>query len=245
MPAAALIGGGISAGGNIIGSLLGSNAQSKAADKSNNLLRELFAQAKGATQPFINAGTDSIGKLQDWINPNSNNNILSHLMRLVTPGADQSAELEQTPGYQFAEGQGTRAVNNQLAARGLGGSPGAVAKGAGSFVTGLAGNTWKDVVDKLTQTFAAGGGALQNLVNTGAGAASSLFGGSSNFGNALSSVTTGLGNAQAAAATGIGNAVGGFGGNITTAGYLQKLLGQNGGGGGGLYSDNHVPEGTT
>lgn len=51
------------------------------------------------------------------------------------------AELEATPGYQFAKSQGLQATQNSAAARGLGVS-GAALKGAATFATGLADNTY-------------------------------------------------------------------------------------------------------
>ena len=51
------------------------------------------------------------------------------------------AELEATPGYKFARDQGLQAVQNSAAARGLGVS-GAALKGAASYATGLADQTY-------------------------------------------------------------------------------------------------------
>ena len=59
------------------------------------------------------------------------------------PGGMSQAELEQTPGYQFTRDQGLQAVQNSAAARGLGVS-GAALKGAATYATGLADQTYKD-----------------------------------------------------------------------------------------------------
>jgi hypothetical protein len=144
-----------------------------------------------------------------------------------------SAVLEQTPGYQFSQKQGQKAVTNALAARGLGGSAGAVAKGVANYTQGLAGNTWDSVVRNLLSTFGAGTNALQGLVNTGVTAGSSLAGVGTNTANSISGALTGAGNAQAAGYNAIGGAVGGFGNSLTSAALINQLT--NGGGGGSIY----------
>ena len=170
--AAAIIGSSVvGAGASIWGANKAADAQGKAADKSIAAQKEMYESNKNLLSPFINAGQGGIGQLQDWLSTTggtSGGNPLSALLKLVTPGADQSATLSQTPGFQFAEKQGTRAALNALAARGLGGSPGAIAKNVGNYVTGLAGNTWDSVVKNLLSTFQTGGNALQNLAVQGA-----------------------------------------------------------------------------
>jgi hypothetical protein len=249
--------GALGAGATIFGASKAADAQTQAAQASIANQQQMYAQNRGELQPFISAGQGGIQNLQDWLNPNGNNtfsqlqnwvnpsggaggnNPLSQLMRLTTPGADMSAALAQTPGYQFALGQGLRASNNQLAARGLGGSGGAVAKGADQFATGLAGNTWQSVVQALQNTFnsgttalqgtfGTGAGALQNLVNSGVTAGSSLAGVGTNTANAISGSQIGAGSAQAAGYNAIGT---GISQNAYPSGIaLAQLLGGNQGG---------------
>ena len=233
--AAAVIGGAaLSAGAGIWGANKAADAQSAAADKSIANQQQMYASNKNTLSPFINAGAGGVSQLQDWLSTSggsSGSNPLSALLKLVTPGADQSATLAQTPGYQFSAGQGTRAALNALAARGLGGSPGAIAKGVSNYNQGLAGTTFQDAVRNLLSTFQTGGNAFQNLVNTGAGAAGNLAGVGSGTANQISGAITGAGNAQAAGANATGAAIGGFGGSATTAALLQQLRGGNGDGG--------------
>lgn len=232
--AAAVLGAGaLSAGASIWGANKASNAQSAAADKSIANQQQVYASNKNMLEPFINAGQGGISQLQNWLSTSGGNNPLSSLLKLVTPGADMSATLEQTPGFQFSKNQGTRAALNALAARGLGGSPGAIAKGVGSYVSGLAGNTWDSVVKNLLSTFQSGGNALQGLVNTGVNAGGALAGVGSHTADSISGAMTGAGNAQAAGYNAMGSALGGFGNSLTTASLLQSLT--NGGGGGGIY----------
>lgn len=233
MVAASILGAGaLSAGASIWGSSKAADAQTAAAQASIANQKDMYNQNKGVLQPFINAGQGGISGLQDWLSTNggaSGNNALSTLLKLVTPGADQSATLAQTPGYQFSQGQGTRAAMNALAARGLGGSPGAVAKGVSTFNSGLASTTFNDAVKNLLSTFQTGGNALQGLVNTGVTAGSSLAGVGTNTANSISGALTGEGNAQAAGYNAAGSAISGFGNSAATAALINSLT-KNGGG---------------
>lgn len=239
--AAAVLGAGaLTASASAWGANKAAGAQTDAANAAIANQKGMFDTTKNMLSPFVNAGAGGIDQLKDWLSTSggtNGGNPLSALLKLVMPGADQSATLQQTPGYQFAEGQSTRGALNALAARGLGGSPGAIAKGVGGYVSGLASNTWDSVVKNLLSTFGAGGNALQGLVNTGVNAGGALAGVGTNTANSITGSLTGAGNAQAAAANATGAAVGGLGNSTTTAALLQQL-GLGGGGGGGIYGGN-------
>lgn len=226
--AAAVIGAGaLGAGASIYGANRAAGAQTEATQAATRAQLGMFNTAKGALDPFINAGAGGIDALKAWLDDQSGSSPLNALKRLTTPGADMSTALSETPGFKFTEDRGLRAVNNALAARGLGGSGGAVAKGAGEYTTGLASNTWQSVVNALQNMFTSGAGAKQNFVNTGAGAAGTLTGAATGVGGQIGSNLIGAGNAQAGAATATGNAIGNFGNSVSTAALLQKLLGNN------------------
>jgi hypothetical protein len=234
--AAAVIGGSaLSAGASIWGSSKAADAQTQAAQQSIAAQKEMYGQNKNLLQPFITAGQQGLPNLQNWVDPTNGSNPLSQLIKLTTPGADMSATLEQTPGYQFSQKQGTRAALNALAARGLGGSPGAIAKGVSNYNSGLASTTWDSVVKNLLSTFGMGTNALQGLVNTGVQSGSALAGVGTNTANQISGALTGAGNAQAAGYNAMGSAAGGFGNSLGTAAMLQQLTG--GGGGGSIYGN--------
>lgn len=242
MPAVAIIGSSlVGAGASIFGASKAADAQTQAAQAAIANQQKMYGLNQGQLQPFINAGAGQIGNQQALLDPNNAGGPLAALMKLTNPGADMSAELAQTPGYQFSLGQGLRASNNQLAARGLGGSGGAVAKGATNFAEGLAGNTWQSVVAALQNQFQSQAGAGQNLINSGQGAASALAGVGTNTANQISGSLTGQGNAQAAAANAIGAGVGNVAGQVPSALLLQQLLAKSGGGGGssgGIYNNS-------
>lgn len=236
--AAAVLGAGaLGAGASIWGANKAAGAQTDAATAAITNQKSMFDTTKNMLSPFVNAGAGGIDQLKDWLSSSggtTGGNPLSALLKLVMPGADQSATLQQTPGYQFAQGQGTRSALNALAARGLGGSPGAIAKGVSTFNSGLASQTWDNVVKNLLSTFQTGGNALQGLVNTGVNAGGALAGVGTNTANSITGSLTGAGNAQAAGANATGAAVGGLGNSLTTAALLQQL-GLGGGSGGGIY----------
>lgn len=240
MPAVAIIGSSlVGAGASIFGANKAAGAQTQAAQAAIANQQKMYGLNQGQLQPFIDAGAGQIGNQRALLDPNNAGGPLSALMKLTNPGADMSAELAQTPGYQFSLSQGLRASNNQLAARGLGGSGGAVAKGATNFAEGLAGNTWQSVVAALQNQFTSQAGAGQNLINTGSGAASALAGVGANTANQVSGSLTGAGNAQAAAANAIGTGVGGVAGQVPMAYLLQQLTGKNNqvNGGTSIYPD--------
>lgn len=230
---AAIIGAGaLGAGASIWGANRAADAQTSAANSAIAAQQGMFSTAKQGIQPFVDAGQGTIAQLKAWLDPNNASGPLSSLQRLTTPGPDQSAALEQTPGFQFANQYGQKAVRNSLAARGLAGPGGALARGGADYAENLAGGTWQNVVGALQNLFSSGGNALQNLVNTGASSASSLGNQAVQVGQGIGNNLVGIGNAQAGAATATAGALGGFGNSLTTAALLSKLTG---GGNGGLY----------
>lgn len=240
--AVAILGAGaLGAGASIFGASRAADAQTSAANASIANQRQMYGQNQAQLQPFINAGAGQIGSQQALLDPNNAGGPLAALMKLTNPGADMSAELAQTPGYQFSLSQGLRASNNQLAARGLGGSGGAVAKGAANFAEGLAGSTWQSVVQALQNQFTSQAGAGQNLINSGQGAASALAGVGSGTANAISGALGYQGNAQAGGANATGNAIASNTpmSAVALTQLLQKIQGNNSGGSsGGIYNNS-------
>jgi hypothetical protein len=198
MSAAILGAGAIGAGSSIFGGMMGQQGAKNAVSAEQGM----FNTAASYAAPFISAGKSA----------------LSPLMKLITPGADQSATLAQTPGYQFALSQGEKGVTNQATMGGLGGN---VLRAGAGFATGLAQNTWQSVVQ-----------ALQNTASMGAGAASSLAGNATSMGGTIGSTMMGGTN------LGVGGLLGAAGSassglqNLGTLGFLSKYLNPQGSGGG-------------
>lgn len=241
--AAAVVGAGVvGAGASIYGANKASDAQSDAANKAIAAQQAQFAQSKDALQPFIDFGKSGSRNALAFSDITDKNSVLSKLLALTggtgAPG-DMNAALEATPGFQFAKDQGMKAVTSGLAARGLAGPGGALAKGGANFAEGLASTTWQQVVNALQNAYSSGSGTLQNIVNTGAGAAGSLAGNSTAVGQGISNSLIGAGNAQAGAAGATANAIGSGANSVSSALLLKQLLGNSGSGGGvansGLY----------
>lgn len=150
MPVAATIGAVGSLGAAGIGAFGASSAAKTAAKTEGNALdlqKSMFNTAQQNLSPFVNAGTGTLDTLKS----------------LITPGANMTDVLSKIPGFTFASDWGTRSATNALAARGLGGSVGPVARGVSDYNQGLAGNMWQSVVN-----------ALQGFTNTGEAAAAGV-----------------------------------------------------------------------
>lgn len=207
------IGAAIGAAG-IGGALITSNASQKASQQQAQAQQaalaqqqQMFGVAQKNLSPFIQSGTS----------------VLPTLQGLITPGANQSALLEQTPGFQFASQYGTKAATNALAAKGQGMSSGPLATAISQFNNGLAQNTWQNTVNNL-----------QSFANLGGNAAGNLAGGAISSGNSQAQTIGNIGNAQASGTLGSANALAGGLGSVGNAALVSQLL--SGGGGGGLYA---------
>lgn len=182
----------LGAGGSIFGGL----TQAGAAKGATAAEMSMFQQAKDLASPFIKFGKGA----------------LSPLSKLITPGADQTKTLEQTPGYQFAFNQGEKGVTNQATMGGLGGN---VMRAGGQFAAGLAQNTWGDVVSKL-----------MDAARIGSSSASNVGGMATTVGGQIGSNIMGGANALAGGAMGAAGALGGGLQNLGMLSWLQKYMGK-------------------
>lgn len=184
-------------------------------DQATNLLGSRYEAIKDVMDPYSEAGQRALAELE------------GRLPYLTSPITMDQATLEQTPGYQFTQRQGLKAVQNSAAARGLGVS-GAAQKGAAEFATGLANKTYQDqfalentnrnnAFNRLMALVTGGadaafkGGALgSDLTKSQAGvysdAGKAIAGIQSNIGTGLGSVYGSVGTGQANAYNTIGTA---------------------------------------
>ena len=206
--AAAILGAGVlGAGASIFGGIAQSNAASKAIAAQQNM----FNIAQGEQQPYIQAGQNALPTLQG----------------LITPGANQTALLEQTPGFQFANTMAQQGVSNQGTVTGLGGNT--LLAGANAAQQLALGSAWQPTVN-----------ALQGLVSTGGQVAGNVGNQAIQTGSNVGQNLVGIGNAQAGAATSVGA---NLGNSLTSAALFSKLLNNsnmygnsgNAGGTGGLF----------
>lgn len=227
---AAVAAGAVAAAG--IGAMATSGAADTAAnaqmDASNNSIaaqERQQAQTRADLLPYNKAGWGATNALTDLTGTGTGEDPLKSYFSPITM---DEATLEQTPGYQFNLTQGLKATQNSAAARGLGVS-GAALKGAASYATGLADNTYQNQFNNATTNQTNMFNRLMGISTLGENAAAQTGANgtqiAANIGNSL----TGIGNAQAAAAMASGNAISSGASNaasgISNAYYLNSLIG--------------------
>jgi len=215
--ATAIVGSAIlGAGATIYASGEAADAQTEANQRGIDAQQRMYNQTRSDLTPYRVAGEDSLKDLN------------ARMPELTAPIELTQEWLESTPGYKFTRDQGLKSVQNSAAARGLGVS-GAALKGAASFATGLADNTYKTQFDVARANKTDAYSRLKGLVDTGQSAAAQTGNIGAGTANAISNLSTGQGNAQAAN----WNAVGGAIGNVanTVGGYAayKGLYGSNSG----------------
>lgn len=215
----------------MVGAGSAAGKQTAAADRASGVSREMFDKgydfSKGVYDTtrndladYRNVGSEAMQALR-WgtgvagVGTDSGGNPFES--PLLKPFSMSQADLENTPGYQFAKTQGLKGVGNAAAARGLGTS-GAALKGAATFATGLADTTYGNQFDRyragvtdqfnrlmtmagLGQTAAAAGAGV------GASTAGSIMTGAVGTGGNIGNNLVGAGNAQGAAAMAPVNAI--------------------------------------
>lgn len=182
-------------------SIISSNAAGNAADTQADATRQaaqnqadMFNITQNNLSPYMQTGRLANTAIQNATGLNTENPLMSSLL---APVSMNEAQLQQTPGYQFNLQQGLKAVQNSAAARGLGVS-GAAAKGAATYATGLADNTYQNqfanAVTNQTNQF----NRLNTLSSGGQNAAAGLGGIGQQTAANIASTTVGGANAAAA-----------------------------------------------
>ena len=105
-----------------------------------NALTGLTTQAATPDQEYVDPSQYDTSGTANNVSGTANN--ISAAPYATTTNLSE-AQLEQTPGYQFTLQQGLESTQNSAAARGLGVS-GAALKGAATYATGLADNTYQN-----------------------------------------------------------------------------------------------------
>lgn len=159
--------------GTVASSAIGSSAaksasqtQANAANQAAQIQEQMYQQTASNLAPYNTTGQAAAAKLAGMPG-------YTPPAPYSAPGAYQPgtfsfqptmAQLEATPGYQFAKTQGLESVQNGYAARGLGTS-GAALKGAANFATGLADNTYQNQFSNALNIYGANTTAGQNAYN--------------------------------------------------------------------------------
>lgn len=222
----------IGAGASIYASGEAADAQRDAANAGIDAQRQMYNQTRSDLTPYRVAGTDALTDL---------NSRLPYL----TSDIDVTKSLQDpnsTPAkaYDFTRTQGLKATQNAAAARGLGVS-GAALKGAATYATGLADNTYKSLFDMENVNRTNAYSRLKGLVDTGQSAAAQTAAVGAGTANQISSLSVGAGNAAAAAANAQGGAISNLANNIGGYAAYKGLYG--GGNNGGWQEPTGAPLG--
>jgi hypothetical protein len=142
-------------GSSLLSGIFGKSAAGQAASAQRQaaaLQQQMYQTTRGDLSPFVQAGRGALPQLS-----------------ALTSGdpAIMQASLAGTPGYQFMLGQGLKAQQAGAAARGLGVS-GASLKGAASYATGLADQTFENRFQDALKTAQMGASAAGNTGQIGA-----------------------------------------------------------------------------
>jgi len=126
-------------------SIFGASKAAGAAKDAAALQEKQYQTTRGDLQPYNQAGQSVLGDLSGLArsDPYGGGPNYLAMAQQNLPGTMTQAQLEATPGYQFALSQGLQTTQNAAAARGLGVS-GASLKGAAKFATGLADSTYQN-----------------------------------------------------------------------------------------------------
>jgi len=118
--------------------------QALAAGQAQQNYAQYFNQAKAALNPYVQAGQTSMNTLQSYLTGNAAKTagIGGGGDTLMSTFQPTQAQLESTPGYQWAKTQALGSMANSGAAKGLGTS-GNLVQQIGTTATGLASQTFQ------------------------------------------------------------------------------------------------------
>ena len=173
-----LLGAGIGVAGSLLGGLFGNSAaraQRRAAEQNARLIAQRYGETRGDFQPYMSAGTDSLGRLQSVNN------------------GDYTGFYD-SPDYQGALSQGLEGVDRQAAARGLLGSGGTDADRIG-FASNLATQNLNNYRGSLMGIAGMGANMTSNLGGIGAQYTGMQTGANTQAGEARASGYNAWGNA--------------------------------------------------
>ncbi|HUY04994.1 MAG TPA: hypothetical protein VMV33_17080 [Rhodocyclaceae bacterium] len=219
----------ISAGGNILGGILGGNSADKAAQQAAakrqeavDFSKQVYGETQGNLQPYIGTGQDALSSLAGFYGlPGGNAGGASAAYDAYT----------QTQPYQFQYGQGLLAANRGLAASGLTGS-GAQAKGLTQYGQGYASTNFDSYLSRLGTLAGLGQSSAMGLGQIGTNTSGQVGGFLTGVGDAQAAGTVGSNKSLTGALSGVGGAIGDTLSNKGVQGFLSGLSGSSFGFGG-------------
>jgi hypothetical protein len=211
------------AGTALVGAAVSSNAAGKAADAQINAAnaasatqQRMYDQTRADQAPWRAAGGQAVNALSQYYG----------LGGIDGKGGspDYQQILENLPGYQFQRDQGNKAVQQNLAARGLLNS-GAAGKALQQYGQGLAQNYGQQYAGGLQSLAGLGQNSVQATGQAGANAANQIGSNQIYAGNAQASGYANQANAWQSGLSGISGAFGMYQGGGGGGGYGAPLAG--------------------
>lgn len=203
-------------GSAIIGAVAGSqasqgaaNAETQAANSSNQLQWQEFQDQEKNQQPWLDAGKSALGELQNEM-----------------PGLQKQFTMEdfhEDPAYQFDLTQGLNAMSRSAAAKGMLDSTGTM-QGLNNYAQGQASNEYQNAYNRFTQSQQQRYNMLAGVAGTGQVANGQLGQAGMNAANNMSANTIGAGNAAAAGGIAQGNMIGNLAGTGANAWMNYNMM---------------------
>jgi len=155
MGASIALAAGIGALGSVGGALIGSSAsksssqtQANSADKAAQLQYQEFEQTQANEQPWLKAGQVGLSQLMSGLQPGGYFST-PYSGTFTAPTAE---EARATPGYQFTQSEGEKAIERGASASG-GAITGGTEKSLEAFDTGLADQTYQQTFQNKLNEF--------------------------------------------------------------------------------------------
>jgi hypothetical protein len=148
--------------GGVLGGLF--NNSGRPYQKASDAYGQGFGQAQQSQQPFYNAGVNSIGTYQDWLNKMSNpSGFVNNLM----------SGYQESPWAKFQTDQALRASNNQASAEGLIGSTPLAQRNA-DYARNISSQDMGNWMDRVLGVNTQYGQGVNNVMTGGQNAANNI-----------------------------------------------------------------------
>lgn len=180
----------IGAGASLYGSSKASKAQAQAAQQALAFQQQVHRQNQQNIEPFINAGRSALPSLLDLYGIGSSGK---------APFQTAMDNFRVSPDYEFALGEGMKALDRSAASRGnlLGGNQ---LREITKFGQGLATQNWGNYINRLSS-------GLQSTASLGQNAATGAGALAANQAGQIGNTMMGIGQAQASGYVGGANAI--------------------------------------
>jgi hypothetical protein len=212
-----------------------SNAQVQATNAANATQEDIFNKQTALQEPFRQAGITGQNKLLDILGLSGNTGASDYGMYSPDKSfTSQDFLNNQDPGYGFRLSEGLKAVNNSMAAKGLGIS-GADIKGVNNYAQGAASQEYQNAFNRYQVNRTNAINPLQALAGEAQSSANTLGAQAGQMGQTISENQLQAGNARASGYIGSANAL-----TNALSGGINSFVGLRNSGYGGGYGPGSV-----